>query len=636
VHGIVITPTSPSEIALDNAFLRDGGSRSVGQPVRGRVRICQFDHWCEALLLICSWSFFFALFGCGSSMMSSAAGTLVVSPSMLSFGTVSIGQTAAKTLSLQNQSSTAVTISALEVTGQSFSVSSPSGLPAALAPGETYSLNVQFNPSAASAVNSQLTIASNSSSSPTVVIGLSGTGTESGTGTGSIATLSGLSCSSASMTGSGTDACKITLNAAAPSGGLVVSLSSNNTAVTLPATVTVPANSTSAGFTATVSSVANAQKVTLTAVAGSVTKSFALQLNANVPTLTVTTSGTPSSYGKSVTFTARISSGPTGTLTFQNGTASIGTGTINGTTATLTTSRLGAGSHTITANWPGNSSYAAVTSSAIIQVVNKVTPTVTWATPAAITYGTALSATQLDASSTVAGKFVYSPAAGTVLAVGSHVLLVTLEPTDSTDYTAASKEVALTVNQGTATLSINATSIAFGNVVVNTSATQSLTLTSTGSSAVTVNSATLKGSGFKMTGATFPVTLAPGQTATLNVQFAPTSVGAATGQLTIASNSSTNGTAQIALSGTGVATSYAVNLGWDAPTSTADPVVGYNVYRATGSSTAYQLLNSPPETQTAYADSTVQSGQTYTYEVKSVDASGVESSPSNPFSVTIP
>jgi hypothetical protein len=214
--------------------------------------------------------------------------------------------------------------------------------------------------------------------------------------------------------------------------------------------------------------------------------------------------------------------------------------------------------------------------------------------------------------------------------------LVTLEPTDSTDYTAASKEVALTVNQGTATLSINATSIAFGNVVVNTSATQSLTLTSTGSSAVTVNSATLKGSGFKMTGATFPVTLAPGQTATLNVQFAPTSVGAATGQLTIASNSSTNGTAQIALSGTGVATSYAVNLGWDAPTSTADPVVGYNVYRATGSSTAYQLLNSPPETQTAYADSTVQSGQTYTYEVKSVDASGVESSPSNPFSVTIP
>ena len=34
------------------------------------------------------------------------------------------------------------------------------------------------------------------------------------------------------------------------------------------------------------------------------------------PTLTVATSGTPSSYGSSVTFTATISSGPTGTITF--------------------------------------------------------------------------------------------------------------------------------------------------------------------------------------------------------------------------------------------------------------------------------------------------------------------------------
>ncbi len=48
--------------------------------------------------------------------------------------------------------------------------------------------------------------------------------------------------------------------------------------------------------------------------------------------------------------------------------------------------------------------------------VNKATPAITWATPAAIPYGTALSATQLDASSTVAGTYVYTPAIGTVLA----------------------------------------------------------------------------------------------------------------------------------------------------------------------------------------------------------------------------
>ena len=47
--------------------------------------------------------------------------------------------------------------------------------------------------------------------------------------------------------------------------------------------------------------------------------------------------------------------------------------------------------------------------------VNKATPTITWATPAAITYGTALSSTQLNATGSVAGTTVYSPVSGTVL-----------------------------------------------------------------------------------------------------------------------------------------------------------------------------------------------------------------------------
>ena len=65
-----------------------------------------------------------------------------------------------------------------------------------------------------------------------------------------------------------------------------VGLTSSNAAVTVPATVVVPANATSAGFTATVTSVTTAQSVTLTASAGGVSKTFALQLNAAVPTLT--------------------------------------------------------------------------------------------------------------------------------------------------------------------------------------------------------------------------------------------------------------------------------------------------------------------------------------------------------------
>ena len=44
--------------------------------------------------------------------------------------------------------------------------------------------------------------------------------------------------------------------------------------------------------------------------------------------------------------------------------------------------------------------------------VLKATPVITWATPADITYGTALSATQLNATASVPGTFAYTPAAG--------------------------------------------------------------------------------------------------------------------------------------------------------------------------------------------------------------------------------
>ena len=123
-----------------------------------------------------------------------------------------------------------------------------------------------------------LTLTSNSSSGTSTVISLSSTG---------VPVLSGLSCTSGSMTGAGTDSCTVTLNVAAASGGVAVSLASNNTAVTVPASVTVAAGSTTGSFTATVTAVSTAQTVTLTASANSVVETFALQLGSSVPTLTL-------------------------------------------------------------------------------------------------------------------------------------------------------------------------------------------------------------------------------------------------------------------------------------------------------------------------------------------------------------
>jgi hypothetical protein len=72
-------------------------------------------------------------------------------------------------------------------------------------------------------------------------------------------------------------------------------------------------------------------------------------------------------------------------------------------------------------------------------------PVITWATPAPITAGTALSATQLDATASVAGTFAYSPASGTTPASGMDTLSVTFTPTDTTNYTTASATVTLAV-----------------------------------------------------------------------------------------------------------------------------------------------------------------------------------------------
>jgi hypothetical protein len=80
---------------------------------------------------------------------------------------------------------------------------------------------------------------------------------------------------------------------------------------------------------------------------------------------------------------------------------------------------------------------------------------------------------------------------------------------------------------------------------------------------------------------------------------------------------------------------HEVDLSWNAPTSSPDPVIGYNIYRAIGSG-GFVLINSSPNPTVTYVDHNVTSGTSYSYEVKSVDASGVESTASNQFTVTIP
>jgi len=109
--------------------------------------------------------------------------------------------------------------------------------------------------------------------------------------------------------------------------------------------------------------------------------------------------------------------------------------------------------------------YGTVQASTTI-VVNQAASLINWPAPAAITYGTALSSTQLDATSAVPGTFVYSPAAGTVLTAGAHTVSVTFTPSDTTDLTPATASVSITINPATPVIAWNASApIAYGTAL---------------------------------------------------------------------------------------------------------------------------------------------------------------------------
>ena len=104
-----------------------------------------------------------------------------------------------------------------------------------------------------------------------------------------------------------------------------------------------------------------------------------------------------------------------------------------------------AGSATITGNFTSLASGASLSNvlssgrsgtltygSTVLVTMHRSTPTITWSNPSAITYGTALSSTQLNASSGgVLGTFTYSPNTGAVLGAGSQTLHVAFTPTDT-------------------------------------------------------------------------------------------------------------------------------------------------------------------------------------------------------------
>jgi Domain of unknown function (DUF4082)/Abnormal spindle-like microcephaly-assoc'd, ASPM-SPD-2-Hydin/HYDIN/CFA65/VesB-like, Ig-like domain/Cep192 domain 4 len=103
------------------------------------------------------------------------------------------------------------------------------------------------------------------------------------------------------------------------------------------------------------------------------------------------------------------------------------------------------------------------------------------------------------------------------------------------------------------TISVSSGSFAFGSVAAGSSSSQTLVLSNTGKGNTSVSSVTTTGTAFSVSGATFPVALAPGQAFSVRLAFAPTASGAFSGGVTVMSDA-TNSPLTLGLSGTGAVT----------------------------------------------------------------------------------
>jgi hypothetical protein len=105
------------------------------------------------------------------------------------------------------------------------------------------------------------------------------------------------------------------------------------------------------------------------------------------------------------------------------------------------------GAHELTAVFTPIDTLNYTTSHAAVPltVTEKSPTTITWATPSAISYGTALSDAQLNATPSVPGTFIYTPSAGHVLAPGSYTLTASFTPSDMEHCAAAQATVVLEV-----------------------------------------------------------------------------------------------------------------------------------------------------------------------------------------------
>src|SRR6184192_3093342 len=435
------------------------------------------------------------LSGCAAyttvNTQSTGSKTLSSTPASIDFGNVSVGSNATQSVTLTNSGTAMVTVSQAKISGSAFAVTQ--GTPLSSIPaGQSASLQIRFAPSSAGNLTGSLTVTSNASNSPTTVA-LSGTGA---------AVTSQLSATPSSLSfGS--------VNVGASSFLGLALKNSGNSNVTISGVTTTGsgygASGVAANTTLTPGQTATLNVTFAPTAAGNVAGSVSVTSDAGNSPATIALSGT----GAAVT--SQLSATP----------SSLSFGSVN----------LGGGSSlgvTLTNNGNSNVTISSVSTSGTGYSTSGVSANAT-----------------LTPGQTATLNVTFAPtAAGNVTGTVS----VSSNASNSPTTIALSGTGAAVTSQLTAT----PTSLSFGSVNEGASSSLGVTLTNSGNSNVTISDVSTSGAGYSASGVSANATLTPGQTATLNVTFAPTAAGNVTGTVSVSSNAS-NSPTTIALSGTGAA-----------------------------------------------------------------------------------
>jgi len=413
---------------------------------------------------------------------------LSVAPPSVSFGNVLVGSTGVQNLTLTNSGSASLTIAQGTFTGAGFSISGLT-FPLTLPPGQSSTLSVHFAPTATSSVSGSISLVSDAAISPTTI----------------------------SLAGSGTQ----------------------------PASNQLIPNPSNINFGNVTATTTNTQGVVLTNTS-----------NAAVSVSQVTVSGTGFSItGLNLPLT--LAAGQSSTFNVQFAPTATGSAS---------------GSISLVSDAPNSPSTIALSGTGVQPQLS--------VTPPSVTFGNVLvgSTGVQNITLTNSGSANLTVAQGSVTGAGGFSISgltfpVTLPPGQSSTFSvqfaptatgSVSGSVSLINNapnspntialSGTGVqpqLSVTPPSVSFGNVLVGSTGVQNLTLTNSGGANLTIAQDPVTGAGFSISGLTFPLTVAAGQSSTLSVQFAPTATSSASGSISLVSNAA-NSPSTIALSGTGV------------------------------------------------------------------------------------